>query len=93
MSASIQEGAIPAGAPQKNRARKATSFPAPAGPGEKEIADNLAKGMVWTNPTTKVYHKSGEFYGRTKNGLFMTETDAVRRYYRPSPDVVRTRGA
>ena len=58
-------------------------------PSEKEISEARAKGLVWTNPTTKVYHKDGEFYGRTRNGKFMSEADAVRQYYRPSPDAMK----
>ena len=61
-------------------------------PAQHEISAGMASGLVWTNPTTKVYHKGGEFYGRTKNGTFMTEAEAVRHYYRPSPDVMRARG-
>ena len=53
---------------------------------EAEIYQAKAKGLVWTNSVTKVYHKGGEFYGRTNNGEFMSEADAVRKYYRPAPD-------
>jgi hypothetical protein len=58
-------------------------------PSAGEIANAKAKGLVWTNPTTKVYHKDGEFYGKTKNGKFMSEADAVKQYYRPAPDASR----
>lgn len=55
-------------------------------PSEAEIYAAKAKGLVWTNSVTKVYHKGGEYYGRTQNGEFMTEADAIKKYYRPAPD-------
>ena len=37
------------------------------------------KGMVWVNKDTMVYHKEGDrWYGKTKNGEFMTEKDAIK---------------
>jgi hypothetical protein len=71
--------------PTKN---SSTQF-ASAMPSQGEIAAAKSKGLVWTNPTTKVYHKEGEFYGRTKNGKFMSEADAIKQYYRPSPDAMK----
>ena len=41
------------------------------------------KGMVWVNLDSGVYHKEGtRWYGRTKNGKFMNETDAIKAGYR-----------
>ena len=41
------------------------------------------KGMVWVNLDTKIFHREGDrFYGRTKNGRFMTEADALAAGYR-----------
>lgn len=60
-----------------------------APPTDAEIAAARSKGLVWTNPTTKVYHKGGEFYGKTTSGKFMSEADAIRQYYRPSPDAMK----
>jgi hypothetical protein len=68
---------------------KATSTsPAAGAPSDKDIADAKARGMVWVNTSSKIYHKDGEFYGKTKQGKFMTEPDAQKAGYReakPSP--------
>jgi len=39
-------------------------------------------GMVWVNTDTGVYHKSGRWYGNTKNGKWMTEQDAIKAGYK-----------
>lgn len=37
------------------------------------------KGMVWVNSDSKVYHKEGsQWYGKTKEGTWMTEADAIK---------------
>jgi hypothetical protein len=50
-------------------------------PTDAEIADAKAKGMVWANENTKVYHKDDAQYGKTKHGKFMTEADAQAAGY------------
>jgi hypothetical protein len=58
-------------------AAKAT--PAPANNASaSEIASAQSSGKVWVNTETKVYHKSGRWYGKTKQGKFMTEDDAKK---------------
>ncbi|HTW45684.1 MAG TPA: hypothetical protein VMD58_09070 [Acidobacteriaceae bacterium] len=40
-------------------------------------------GMVWVNTTSKVYHKPGSrWYGRTREGKWMTEADAQKAGYK-----------
>ena len=46
-----------------------------------------AAGMVWVNKETKVFHKEGDrWYGRTKQGSYMTEADATKAGYRASKE-------
>jgi DNA uptake protein ComE-like DNA-binding protein len=38
------------------------------------------KGMVWVNTDSKVYHKEGSrWYGKTKEGEWMTEDEAIKK--------------
>jgi competence protein ComEA len=46
-----------------------------------------AKGMVWVNTATKVYHYEGDkWYGNTKEGKYMTEDEAIKAGYRASKE-------
>ena len=43
--------------------------------------------MVWVNTATKVYHFEGDrWYGKTKEGKFMTEADAMKAGFRASKE-------
>jgi hypothetical protein len=47
-------------------------------PSAQDIANAKSQGQVWVNLDTRVYHKSGNFYGKTKRGKFETEEDAKK---------------
>ena len=41
------------------------------------------KGMVWVNTESAIFFREGErWYGKTKEGKFMTESDAKKAGYR-----------
>ena len=67
--------APPAGrAPEAKPASRTADAPSPP-----------AKGMVWVNTSTKVYHYEGDhWYGNTKEGKYMTEDEAIKAGYRAS---------
>jgi hypothetical protein len=50
----------------------------------EQIAGAKARGEVWVNTDTGVYHKGGKWYGATKQGQFMTEQEALKAGYRPA---------
>ena len=47
-----------------------------------EIAAAQSAGKVWVNTESGVYHKSGRWYGKTKQGKFMTEAEAKAAGYK-----------
>jgi hypothetical protein len=49
---------------------------------ESEIAAAKASGKVWVNLDSGVYHKGGRWYGKTKNGKFMTPDEATKAGYK-----------
>ena len=57
--------------------------PRPAPAAQATYTPPPAAGMVWVNLESKVYHKEGDrWYGKTKNGKYMTEADAIAAGYR-----------
>jgi competence protein ComEA len=48
-------------------------------------APPAGSGMVWVNTATKVYHKEGDrWYGKTKQGKYISEADAQKEGDRPA---------
>ena len=80
MGQAAKKGATPTPTAQAPAAPPAAAKAAPAAAAsEREIADASAKGLVWVNTDSKIYHtKEGQFYGKTKVGKFMTEADAKK---------------
>jgi hypothetical protein len=67
---------------QQTPEKKAVKAKLPA-PTDQEISDAKAKGMVWANTKTKVYHQAdSQFYGKTKHGRFMTKDEAAKAGYK-----------
>ena len=62
----------------KESAKASTS----AHPSAAEIAAAKAAKKVWVNLNTGIYHKGGRWYGKTKEGKFMTEDEAKKAGYR-----------
>jgi hypothetical protein len=61
-----------------------TVGPEPKGASTSEPAAKtpLQKGMVWVNTDSGVFHREGDrWYGKTKDGKFMSEEDAKKAGY------------
>lgn len=51
-------------------------------PSAPDIAAAKASGKVWVNLDTGIYHQGGRWYGKTKNGKFMSVDDAKKAGYK-----------
>ena len=72
----------PAPAPSRTPAPAPSRTPAPAGTSGQLPP---SPGMVWVNLDTKIYHREGDrYYGKTKNGKWLTEQEAIAAGYRAS---------
>jgi DNA uptake protein ComE-like DNA-binding protein len=79
------QAASSAGAAQTPAATSTSSAAQPGNAAKTQPAPGGGNGQVWVNLDTKVYHKEGDrWYGKTKNGKYMSEQDAIAAGYRPS---------
>jgi hypothetical protein len=61
---------------------RATTSTSKSGETASEIAQARAKGLVWVNTKSRIYHTGGRYYGTTKHGRFTTLADARKAGYR-----------
>ena len=88
-STAASDAPAPANPPVSSSAAPAAPAPAPsasAPPAAKsapQAQPSPGSGMVWVNLDSGVYHKEGtRYYGKTKNGKYMSEADAIKAGYR-----------
>lgn len=77
-------------APAPKSTTRAKSAPA-SNASDADIAAAKASGKVWVNTESGVYHKGGQFYGKTKKGQFMTEDDAKKAGYHAAKGEIGTK--
>lgn len=89
ISSLVTVGAASARSGSSTKASTGTAGARRAAPAESaptgEYHAPPSPGMVWVNLETKIFHREGDrWYGRTKRGTYMTESDAVKAGYRLS---------
>ncbi len=75
--------ATPAAAATTPSSTPGSRAPAPKTATAQQAPPANSAGMVWVNTDSGVYHKPGmRWYGKTKQGKYMTEADAQKAGYR-----------
>jgi cytoskeletal protein RodZ len=78
---SVSTAASTAASPTGSSAKPPSSTTAAA----QKTAPTKNGGLVWVNTDSGVYHRRGSrWYGRTKQGKYMTEADAIKAGYKAS---------
>jgi hypothetical protein len=65
-----------------SQATTASHAKSQSGTSASDITAAKASGKVWVNLDTGIYHKGGRWYGKTKNGKFMSVDDAKKAGYK-----------
>jgi DNA uptake protein ComE-like DNA-binding protein len=86
-STAASDASAPSNPPASSSAAPAAPAPAasapPAAKSAPQAQPSPGSGMVWVNLDSGVYHKEGtRYYGKTKNGKYMSEADAIKAGYR-----------
>ncbi len=75
-------GKSAAAAPATPASTPGSSAPASKPDTTQKTAPAKSAAMVWVNTDSGVYHKPGtRWYGKTKQGKYMTEADAIKAGY------------
>ena len=92
-AASPSPAESPAASPKTKDTRKKAKPQAAVSPAASKTAATAiatpatggGHGLVWVNTATHVYHKEGSrFYGKTKEGKYVSEVDAIKEGNRPA---------